>query len=390
MSDAAPRLRWRYPHPSEDAERAEVISQIDGWWKAFTENAHRFADYFSGRDRWDLPAWMQRHLRSVVPGVAWEFGPGRRNPEGERLMITPEADHHQRPLVELLLARAPAVPGWEFYPYRLPEDLETAAGWVKARTGAGVDGWSAYAQSGEGGLVDVSFSPPRGLFRRSDKDREVAFVATECLLGEECLNSWIGAIEVERRPDARPLTELRGRVSALIDEATARLPAEPFWKRAEKVEWSLLELKPEGADDYPGQIDLFVAKTMDLPLWQAQHSPVPFRGRRFSRLGETFCSLKIDGSVEAPADGFQDKSEIEDAVDEALLSRELGCHIGGGTGLRYSYVDLAVTDVNAAVQALWPVLRQGKLPSRTWMLFFEAELADEWIPLWDDTPSPPR
>jgi hypothetical protein len=69
MSESVSRLRWRYPHPSEDDARAEVINRIDGWWKAFTENAHRIADYFAGRDRWDLPAWMQKYLRSVVPGV---------------------------------------------------------------------------------------------------------------------------------------------------------------------------------------------------------------------------------------------------------------------------------------------------------------------------------
>ena len=44
----------------------------------------------------------------------------------------------------------------------------------------------------------------------------------------------------------------------------------------------------------------------------------------------------------------------------------------------------------AAMDALRPVLRAGQLPKRTWLVFFDAELADEWLPLWDDAPPPPR
>ena len=91
-----------------------------------------------------------------------------------------------------------------------------------------------------------------------------------------------------------------------------------------------------------------------------------------------------------PADGLADKAAIEDAIASTLGPRQLGVQVGGGTGLRYSYVDLALTDVVLAMEALRPVLRTGKLPQRTWLQFFDADLADEWLPLWDDTPPPPR
>ena len=64
--------------------------------------------------------------------------------------------------------------------------------------------------------------------------------------------------------------------------------------------------------------------------------------------------------------------------------------IGGGTGLRYSYIELALVDVDGA----WPVLRnlltQARLPNQTWLLFHDADLRGEWYGLYYDTPEPYR
>jgi len=34
-------------------------------------------------------------------------------------------------------------------------------------------------------------------------------------------------------------------------------------------------------------------------------------------------------------------------------------------------------------------LRDGKIPRRTWILYFDTSLEDEWEGIWDDTPPPP-
>jgi hypothetical protein len=76
----------------------------------------------------------------------------------------------------------------------------------------------------------------------------------------------------------------------------------------------------------------------------------------FSRCGEAFCYLKLD---ESEGMRFADIAEIHDAVDGALREAEVGCAIGRGTGLRYTYVDLAVTDGEATMQTVRPILREG-------------------------------
>lgn len=150
----------------------------------------------------------------------------------------------------------------------------------------------------------------------------------------------------------------------------------------------VLELTPEEKSDYRRQDDLLVGTTAFLPMWQRAHSELPFASERFSRCGETFCYLKMDGGEGLDPQGFADRGEIEDALENAL-AKDLGAVIGGGTGLRYSYVDLALLDVKKAVPAIREALRAGRLPKRSWLLFHDSALEAEWIGIWDDSPPPP-
>jgi hypothetical protein len=385
-------MRWRFPHSSETAARALALGRIDAWWRAFGAAVPRLEALFRRRDAWDLAGWMREHLGSIDERIMWEFGPGTRGGDGHRLVLTPEGEHRLRPLVEAVLARAPELPRWEFHAHRLAEALPTALQAVAERTSFDFTGWSARAEVSEEGLVDVVLVPPQATAPTADA-RAAALVLVETLVGEEIMDVWVGAIEVEERStDAAPLGDLAATVRTLVDERRALVPAEPYLRRAAEASWTLLRLAPKtsAGSDFPGQQDMLVAKTLDFALWRAQHGARPFHSRRFSSSGEIMCTLKIDGAEGSPADGLADKAAIEEAVAEALGPGELGVQIGGGTGLRYSYVDLALTDVEAAMEALGPVLRAGKLPKRTWLQFFDADLADEWVPLWDDAPPPPR
>jgi hypothetical protein len=57
--------------------------------------------------------------------------------------------------------------------------------------------------------------------------------------------------------------------------------------------------------------------------------------------------------------------------------------------LRYSYIDLALTDVNKGIQAITQRLRAGKIQKRAWIQFFDSDWAAEWVGVYDDTPPPP-
>ena len=389
-------MRWRFRNPSdarENAERARLESAIDRWWAAFAGKAGEIDALFGSRAQWDLGAWMDEHYHPIHDGLFWEFGPGL-SCDGHRLVLTPETNRHLRPLVAEILRRAPALDGWELYPYRLPESIETTHETVTARTGGDLSGALCHVAPGENHLVDLTFYFPH--FAHEDQDRRHFLVATEALLGEEILDKWIGAIAVKPIAEARgadPLEELPARVRDTIGQIQAILAPGPCFQLSGREEWSLLELEPPDdpdpdVRDYPHQRDLFLGKAMLLEMWKAAHSGLAFASERFSRVGETFCYVKLDGRDGLDDETFADKADIEDALDAALMPAGLGCHVGGGTGRWYSYVDLALTDVDKGLEVVRQVLSAGNVPRRSWILFFDEDWAHEWVGVYDDTPPP--
>jgi len=123
-------------------------------------------------------------------------------------------------------------------------------------------------------------------------------------------------------------------------------------------------------------------------LISATFSEAPFFSERFSRCDETFCYVKIDGA-DISEMKFNDREDLEEIVKKVLEADNLGALIGGGTGLRYSYLELAVTDVDRAAAAIRSALQQGNVPDRSWILFHDAHLANEWIGICHNSPAPP-
>lgn len=390
--------------PKEMAQRQAVLSKTDEWWRAFEERRSAIVALFKNEVKWDLPRWMQDHLQAISPDLMWEFGPAVKC-EGHRLVITPESEKHLRPLVDLILQRAPQIPGWEFYPYRLPETVERAQMGVSGRTGGSLEGVKANVRTGESGRIDLTYLSPRCKSPDDQQSLNVAFVATEELLGEELLDKWVGMIKVAPLPTTKgilglfrtetksppgtvALDRLKPTVDSLASCAMEQRPTDPCYAWVENTTWSCLELKPQESLDYVRQHDLFVGTTAILDLWQTAHSEMAFYSERFSRCGEVFCYVKLDGCDGLGEEGFRDKAEIQDALNAALVPQQLGCHIGGGTGLRYSYVDLAMADLRRGIDVARSVLAKGKVPRRTWILFFDSTLATEWVGIYDDTPPP--
>jgi hypothetical protein len=261
-------------------------------------------------------------------------------------------------------------------------------------------------RQGNNHRIDLCYFSPQ---IESDDDQaaeSAAFVATESLLGEKCLDTWIGAIEVSPMPSSHglttlfrrsptepvgvlPLERMRETVEAVKGSILDQLPDRPQYERMDDRRGTVWKLSAEPSEDCVEQLDLIVAKSVNPPMWTAAHSGGLFFSERFSRCGETFCYVKIDGSEGLDEERFADKAEIEDAIDAVLKPRQLGCYIGGGTGHRYSYVDLALVDVDRGIQAIRQRLQEGNVPRRSWIQFFDADLEAEWVGIYDDSPPPP-
>jgi hypothetical protein len=387
-------MRWKFfipgERPDEDARRAVVSTQIDAWWEAFSARVADLDRMFNGRGEWDLVAWMEQTLHRVDARLMWEFGPGASG--GHRLVITPEGDHHLRPLVDEILARAPTLPGWSFFAHRRAESVEQMTSAIKNRTGAEPAFTGVGLAAGECNRIDLSFQfPPSFLDHQRDLARTQAFLATESLLGEDLSTDWVGVLDaVAEVAQPLPPGALRRAFIMLGAEQRSRIPAQPFLDRLESLAWTEIDLKPKKQEDYLHRYDLGAAVTCAPDLWRNAHSSQLFWSGRFSRSGETFCYLKIDRGGPLRRSAVGKRIRLEDALNQALRPGRLGCVIGGGSGRRYNYIDLALLDVRSAAEAIRHVLQEADLKTRrAWLLFFDDALGAEWIGMWSDSPAPP-
>lgn len=386
-------MRWKFlnaANPDDAKYRQSILKKIDCWWQAFAAKTEDLDALFNQRKKWDLPLWMEKHLQSISENLMWEFGP-EPDVGGHHLVITPESCKYLRPLVETMLERAPKIPNWAFYAYRKPIDFHDAIDTVKARTGGDISAVRIQARRGELHLIDLVYSLPERSFDEEEQRSSNAFVATECLLGEETLDRWIGLIEVSPKDEDRSFLvpdRLVSTVKALIQSVIDQLPEQPCFKFFEDSEYFGIQAKPE-SDDHGGHHDLIAATTLLPDVLMNGLSGRPFFSGRFSKFGERFCFLKIDGEERPKGAEVDYRTKIEDAINESLVPAELGCCIGGGTGVRYSYIYLALTNVLEACKVVKQALQKCKVSRRTWILFFDSDWEHEWIGAWDETPEPP-
>lgn len=382
-------MRWTTLE--DPAERARIQGEMDRFWQAFAAREERIDALFRMQDRWDLVGWMNAKLAPIVPGLLWEFGPGAEG--GHRLVITPESRRHLRPLVAELVARAPKLKGWTFQDARPPDGPEITVNMVQGRAGLDISAAQVAVAAGELNRIDLRWHIP-GVNPKDRQAFEAAFLATQCILGERVLDDWIGMIDcVPPEAGLRGWKTLPVQVHAARSKLLDTLPSQPLHQRSpHDLEYTLWKLEPpEPTDgDYPTQTDLRIGKSCDPPMWVAAHArPEIFASERFSRHGELYAYIKVDGREEAPEEAFQDKSEIEDALDKVLREAGVGAFCGGGTGNWYSYVDLLLTDLDAAIPLIRKTLRQGQVHKRCWLLFMDPALAQDWVGIYEDTPPPP-
>lgn len=396
-------MRWLLADPQvppENAWRHHVAAATERWWQAFQANANNIAASFSQRGKFDIVRFMDDNLSAIDGRLCWEYGPARRSQNkqagGHRLVITPEANHWLRPMLGHVMSRAPNIPGWEFYTHRLPEDAAMARMTIQGRCGKELRQVGIEARAGRHQKIDVLYTFP-GESWSEDEARNVAFVLTETLLGEETLDGWIGVIDAvdPREPGHRwlPLERAGDTVSAVAQSMLEQLPAEPLFHTNDDGErrWLVYECDiEEGLEDYAYRSDLYLGTSCSQSLIDAFVSQGLFDSRCHSRCGEYFCYLKIDRNDIPNEHVIEFRRSFEDPLIEALQQAGFGGTIGGGTGLHYCYVDLSLTQVMQALPLIRQVLAQHRAPLRTWLLFFDTHFEKEWLGVYPQTPPPPE
>jgi hypothetical protein len=113
-----------------------------------------------------------------------------------------------------------------------------------------------------------------------------------------------------------------------------------------------------------------------------------FSSVRFSRHAERFFHLKYEAEGPFEARRAQ-RIALEDTLDAELRRACAGAVVGGGLGLRYAYVDLALGELDRSVGVVRQVGKEQGLPLRSWLQPFDTDWQAEWVELHPDAPPPP-
>jgi hypothetical protein len=282
--------------------------------------------------------------------------------------------------------------------------LALDAALLAARTATNVDLTRAVARAGftRGHLLDLVIKLPGARGTKAEEDAAEHVVTS--LLGEAMADDWLDRVTLEPAPHGGalavlqsvpekgqyfPLADLPATVAAAVRGLYAGLPAEPLWASGGEQRWTLLELDVERADDYPRQSDVALCSTFLPEMLKCYLSGSPFASRRFSRHGEIFAYLKHESARGDARQVLAARRVLEDALDAALVVERCGRVVGSGMGVVYSYVDFALASLERALAVIRTVASRVGLPPRSWLLFCDSALADDWASVHPAAPRPP-
>jgi hypothetical protein len=383
------------------AARRELESRIQAFWNSAGGELSAFARR-SGTQG-DVPA-LERELSAALnaafPGVSIEVDlMGDRRVRA--VLGVPDGGASES-LVAELIRRAPASDRFSVVRHRPPLSVEAALADVRARGGVDLAGARVRAGFSRGHLLEVVVYSHAVSSAADEAALDAANMLVPRIVGEREFDEWVGSIDVAPlgrggslrvlsdaapSPDAAlPLTELKNTVDAAIRGVDLELPESPYHTFCERAEWTLLELTPRAAEDYPAQDDLALLATMLPEAMKSFLQGAPFSSRRFSKCGETFAYVKMDVSEKSVEERHALRLELEDRLNAALVPGRAGCVVGAGLGVRYLYFQLALQRLDDGVRITRDKLVKLGVGPRAWILFCDGTLRDEWVGVGSDAP----
>jgi len=382
--------RWKFTQNLTDTEKNifnKKCQAITHFWKEFEANHTNIVNAGERKSDFDIAKFMNTNLQPIDKKLLWEFGPAV-SIEGHRLVFHKNGDLSAQPLIEEILKNAPNLEHWEFYNYLLPIEGEVDFA-VKAKTGGTIKDFEVDLGIDDiNNVINLEFNKKS---EEQDNDLEVIYTALDYILGEEIFSKWVGSIDIKEEPltnNAIPFSELHKNFHQKIKDIKEQLPQKPMSQLEDS--WSIMKSEPSPQADYAAQDDIYVLQTKSPKISQAQQSQFSFVSERFSNFGEIFCYLKLENITESKSNQelLEDRNSIEDALEKALTKENLGCCIGGGTGYRYFYINLIITDLEKGTKLIKKLLQEEKISKHAWILFHDKVLRSEWIGVWDNSPKP--
>jgi hypothetical protein len=393
-------MRWRLSDPEQPGERLRrdaLLSRADRFWSSVHTHAPTLLEASRGGRAPEVDPWLTREASDIHPGLraALRVTSGRSRDAFTFHLWSNDAMQLE-PLVQAVIGRAPQRDPWRCVSGRPILRVDEALRELRADDREALARARFVVSEGEGHTLHVELQvadPPPDL-------HAAGWSLVEGLVGSQTSAHWLGTVWVQAAPTwlerlrgavtGEPLSALAERVEAARLAVIARLPTEPWARRAlwSRPRQTWAEWVFDDATPGPALLDVPVREvtTVAQPLVDALATAGSFSSERFSAHGERFCQIRVDDRMGlGRAHGHHGLAR---AVDRALVDEGAGAVIAMVRGTGQMGLEIASVDPRRAAEVLRRLWGELGLPTRAWLLPHDAAWANEWAGLRHDTPPP--
>jgi hypothetical protein len=397
------RIRFAARSDEDEWEALQALRRrIDAFWQSCDDVLARRTARFGAGERKLLERTLTEAARQAAPGVHVELDVLEGGEH--RVVVVPDGDTGGEPLADEFVRRALGKTNRIAARFRPEVDAKTAVTDVRARFGVDLQRARVRMGFSRGHLLEAVVYAPSFSHAGDERALEASELLVARLLGEALFHDFVGSIEVAPLPrggalrvlgdsamaaeETLSLVEVLPAAEAAIRGLYAELPEAPYHAFCERADWTMLELKPELADDYGGKDDLALVSTMLPEATKCFLEGAPFSSVRFSKHGERFAYLKIDMADRSPQQRHDLRVELEDELNNILVPGRVGCVTGAGLGVRYVYLDLALSNLEHGVRIACERVHRVRPDAAGWALFCESGWEEEWVGVGHHGPPP--
>ena len=207
---------------------ADPIGAFWSWWSA--TGAAVVADSIARKEPTETSGLLTERIAEIHPDLEWELGPGLH---AEHVLIVTAAGNptHRAVARRWLRAAPPSDETWEYADLRRPGPAFTIR--FDGLPPIPVDE-AVVSVEPDAASIHVGVHQPVFPQLPIDVQRRVTFLILDLVLGEEMVETWVGAIETltSAPDDARPIEALLPEVAGFASEHTLE-DGSPAWKMLE-------------------------------------------------------------------------------------------------------------------------------------------------------------
>src|SRR5258708_20412921 len=165
------------------------------FWAWFRRHSKQIEKLIDDSDAVNLSHLMSPRIDELIPGLAWEVGPGKSRPY--LLTLSPEGDDAKRRQIDSILSLAPQDLKWEFHSSRqarnIQKEIELVTDGIKVTT---TDWLFTANENIDAKKIDILAINKNLAHIKPKEALKAVFIFLDSALGEDAVEEWVGNIGI--------------------------------------------------------------------------------------------------------------------------------------------------------------------------------------------------